>query len=53
MKAVEQWTNNKLTITGGFTISLTAFKVKRPSLFMIPVSDALVFTFKQVFNLPN
>ncbi len=53
MTAVDQWTNSNLTITGGFNISLTAFKVKRPSLFMIPVSDKLVFTFKQVFNLPQ
>ena len=53
MTAVDQWSGNKLIVTGGFTISLTAFKVKRPSLFMIPVSDALVFTFKQVFNVPS
>ncbi|HUX92758.1 MAG TPA: YceI family protein [Ignavibacteriaceae bacterium] len=53
MTAVDQWSGNKLIVTGGFNISLTAFKVKRPSLFMIPVSDTLVFTFKQVFNVPS
>jgi hypothetical protein len=42
---------NRLTVTGNFVISLTEFKVERPSLLMIPVKDELRFSFKEVFNL--
>ncbi|MGE5499756.1 MAG: YceI family protein [Syntrophothermus sp.] len=49
--AAENWQKNKLTITGNFDISLTAFKIERPSLMMIPVKDDLLFSFEQVFNI--
>jgi polyisoprenoid-binding protein YceI len=49
--AAENWKNNKLMITGNFDISLTAFKIERPSLMMIPVKDDLQFSFEQVFNM--
>lgn len=49
--AMQKWENNKLTVTGNFVISLTEFKVERPSLLMIPVKDELRFSFTQVFNL--
>jgi len=45
------WNGNKLIVTGAFSISLTAFKVDRPSLMMIPVKDELKFKLTQVFNL--
>ena len=43
--------NNTLTITGNFDISLTAFKVERPSLLFIPVKDKLEFSLKQIFKM--
>lgn len=46
-----KWDNNKLTVTGNFIISLTEFKIERPSLLMIPVKDELRFSFIEVFNL--
>jgi len=49
--AVQKWTNNKLEIDGSFKLSLTAYKVDRPTLLMMPVNDDLDFTIKEVFNL--
>jgi len=51
IEALSKWTDNKLTVNGGFNISLTEFKVPRPSLLLIPVEDNLKFTLLQVFNL--
>jgi polyisoprenoid-binding protein YceI len=49
--ALPKWESNKLTVTGNFVISLTEFKVERPSLLMIPVKDELRFSFVEVLNL--
>ncbi|MDR3625945.1 MAG: YceI family protein [Ignavibacteriaceae bacterium] len=49
--AVAKWSEKKLIVNGNFDISLTAFKVPRPSLLLIPVEDTLRFTLMQVFNL--
>ncbi len=49
--AFADWAGDKLTVDGNFNISLTEFKVDRPSLLLIPVNDTLKFTLKQVFNL--
>ena len=49
--ATAKWTDKKLIVNGSFDISLTAFKVPRPALLLIPVSDDLRFTLMQVFNL--
>jgi polyisoprenoid-binding protein YceI len=49
--AVPKWENNKLTVSGEFAISLTAYKIDRPSLLLVPVNDDLHFTFYAVFNL--
>jgi polyisoprenoid-binding protein YceI len=49
--AAYNWTGNKLTVNGNFDISLTAFKVQRPALLLIPVEDTLRFTLLQVFYL--
>jgi polyisoprenoid-binding protein YceI len=49
--AKTNWSNGKLTVTGNFDISLTAFNVERPSLLMIPVKDILKFSLTQVFYI--
>jgi polyisoprenoid-binding protein YceI len=49
--ALPKWESNKLTVTGNFVISLTEFKIERPSLLMIPVKDELRFSFVEVLNL--
>lgn len=46
-----EWTGKELIVKGNFNISLTAFKVERPSLLLIPVDDDLRFHIVEVFNL--
>ena len=53
LSALQKWTDNNLEVDGGFDISLTEFKIERPSLLLIPVSDDLKFTFKEVFDLKS
>ena len=48
--AVPHWTESRLEVDGSFSLSLTEFKIDRPSLLMIPVDDALNFTFTAVFG---
>lgn len=43
------WQDKRLVVNGSFVISLTAFKVERPSLLMIPVKDELRFKLMQIF----
>lgn len=50
-QAYAKWNGDKLAITGSFVLSLTAFKVERPSLLMVPVKDELEFTVNEVFKL--
>lgn len=50
LSALPKWSDKKLTVSGNFVVSLTAFKIERPSLLMIPVKDELRFTFLQTFN---
>ncbi len=42
---------DKLLVNGEFDLSLTAFKIERPSLLMVPVADNLHFTIAETFNL--
>jgi polyisoprenoid-binding protein YceI len=49
--AASKWSSDKLEVRGSFNLSLTAFKIERPALLMIPVEDALRFTFTAVFGL--
>ena len=49
--AVQKLNGNKLEIDGSFKLSLTAYKVDRPTLLMMPVDDDLTFTVKEVFDL--
>jgi polyisoprenoid-binding protein YceI len=50
ISAKPKWQDKKLYVNGNFAVSLTAFKIERPSLLMIPVKDELRFSFQQVFN---
>ncbi len=50
-RAREAWSQQNLEVNGGMDISLTAFKIERPSLMLIPVEDNLDFTFKAFFTL--
>ncbi|HEY3388813.1 MAG TPA: YceI family protein [Prolixibacteraceae bacterium] len=49
--ATPKWEGNNLTVTGDFVISLTAYKVERPSLLLVPVNDELHFTFYMEYHL--
>ena len=51
MRGVAKWGDHKLTVDGGFELSLTAFKIERPALLMVPVDDALKFSLKAAFAL--
>ena len=50
MAGASKWQQNKLEVSGAFDLSLTAFKVERPSLLMIPVEDKLGFTLAAAFS---
>lgn len=45
------WADETLTVNGSFALSLTAYKVERPALLMVPVNDDLRFKFTEVFKL--
>ncbi len=49
--AASKWSTDKIEVRGSFTLSLTDFKIERPSLLMIPVEDALRFTFAAAWKL--
>lgn len=51
MTGAAKWTENKLDVQGSFELSITAFKIERPALLMIPVDDALKFSLHAVFPL--
>ena len=44
-----KWSQNMLEVQGRFELSITAFKIERPALLMIPVDDALKFSLKAAF----
>jgi hypothetical protein len=44
--------DKKLTVDAAFVISMTDFKIERPSLLMIPVEDSIRFALTAVFPLP-
>jgi polyisoprenoid-binding protein YceI len=45
-----RWSTNRLDVHGAFDLSLTEFKIERPSLLMVPVSDAVKFTVAASFR---
>ena len=49
MRGATKWEQHKLTVEGGFEVSLTEFKIDRPALLMVPVDDALKFSLKAAF----
>ena len=49
--ATSKWFVDKIEVRGSFVLSLTDFKIDRPSLLMIPVEDALRFTFAAAWKL--
>jgi polyisoprenoid-binding protein YceI len=49
--ASPEWGSDKLIVHAKMPISLTAFKVERPSLLFIPVHDTLRFTLTAAFPL--
>jgi polyisoprenoid-binding protein YceI len=51
MRGVATWTQNKVNVQGSFELSLTAFKIERPSLLLVPVDDALRFSLKAGFAI--
>jgi polyisoprenoid-binding protein YceI len=48
--ALLKWSENKLVVQGGFSVSLTGFNIERPSLLLIPVEDTLRFFVVAVFE---
>jgi polyisoprenoid-binding protein YceI len=48
--AASKWSSNRLEIQGSFDVSLTAFKIERPALMLIPVEDKLSFTLNAVYG---
>jgi polyisoprenoid-binding protein YceI len=51
MTGVTKWSQNKLDVQGSFEVTITAFKIERPALLMIPVDDALRFSLHASFAL--
>ena len=49
--AIPEWGSDKLIVHAAMPISLTAFKVERPSLLFVPVHDTLNFTLTATFSL--
>jgi polyisoprenoid-binding protein YceI len=50
VRSLPAWEGNSVTVAGMLDISLTEFKIERPSLLMIPVEDNLHFTLKAVYR---
>ncbi len=51
LKGTAKWTQDRLDVDGKFVLSLTEFKIERPALLLVPVSDDLHFALKAVFAL--
>ncbi len=45
------WGGGRLALSAHFNLSLTDFRIERPSLLMMPVADTLRFTLSAEFNL--
>jgi len=45
MRGTVKWMDHRLEVRGAWDLSLTAFKVERPALLLMPVEDRLRFTF--------
>ena len=51
ISAATTWSPSKLVVNGSFDLSLTDFKVERPSLLLVKTDDTLKFTLTAVFKL--
>lgn len=51
IKSAPTWSESRLRVVGDFAISLTDFKIERPSLLFMPVEDTLRFSFVAVFGI--
>jgi polyisoprenoid-binding protein YceI len=51
ISALAAWSGTKLIVQGSFDLSLTEFKIERPSLLLIKVDDTLKFSLHAVFSL--
>jgi polyisoprenoid-binding protein YceI len=49
--AATHWSPNRLEVNGSFDLSLTDFRVERPSLLGIKCDDTLMFSLTAVFKL--
>jgi polyisoprenoid-binding protein YceI len=49
--AMSQWYGDSLQVNAAFNISMTDFKIDRPSLLMIPVDDTIHFAMQATFSL--
>jgi polyisoprenoid-binding protein YceI len=50
-KTAESFQTGETFFTGNFDISLTAFKIQRPTLLLMPVEDKLAISFKMVIPM--
>jgi polyisoprenoid-binding protein YceI len=50
LRTLPHWEQSSLTVSGTLDISLTEFKIERPSLLMIPVDDDLHFSLKALYR---
>ncbi len=50
LKALQQWTENSLSIHAALSLSLTEFHIERPALLLVPVEDELRFTITAVYR---
>ncbi len=51
INAIGRWDGMKLAVEGTFVLSLTDFKIERPSMLMMPVEDTLRFAFHTAFHV--
>ncbi len=51
MVGATKWLPGRLEVQGAFEVSITAFKIERPSLLMIPVDDRLRFSLTAAFSI--
>jgi polyisoprenoid-binding protein YceI len=49
--ALAKWQKDEVDVEGNFQLSLTEYKISRPSLLMIPVNDALKFSLHAVYKI--
>lgn len=51
INATKSFSDNKLTITGNFAVSLDQHRIERPKLLFVPTEEWLKFEFTTVFTI--